>query len=365
MKVNIFSDFNGPIGYATHAREFALELSKLVDVHCLSTTPLRLEEVGSKMPRLISLMDFDTLDFSAIGIAITYGMPSYLALFCGEKRIAYTVWELPRLPQNWIFALNQMDGVWVPSTWCETNFKAAGVKGVKVVPEGVDITLFNPFQKPFDDSEEGLPTIAFKEKFTFGVVGKWEKRKAQDVIVKAFAKAFTPEEPVQLILHCTNPFIRDMNIYQQLWRLQIGRAADIKVGAGFFDAQELPRFYRTFGCFVLPSRAEGFGLPILEAMACGLPVITTGVTGHADFVDKDVAYLVKTEKTPVHDDRFYGGYEDTWWYEPDVDHLAELMRYVYENQEEAKEKGRAAYERAKKWTWERGAKKAVKLMEKM
>ena len=57
----------------------------------------------------------------------------------------------------------------------------------------------------------------------------------------------------------------------------------------------MPALYRAADCFVLPTRGEGFGRPLLEAMAAGVPVIATRWGGHTDFLDDQHAYLVEVE----------------------------------------------------------------------
>lgn len=375
MKVNLFANFNGPIGYASHAREFGYAISKYVDMNLIPTEAYQPHEhPTAKTIKLTGLFNVENVDFSAIGIGIMYGSHYSLAQFCGSKRICYTTWEMERPHESWVGAMNQMDAVWVPSTWVKTVFEKAGVDHVDVVHEGVDTKVFNPFAVSLmekrsslidDKPQESQRLFDTEGKFTFLAGGKWEPRKGQDATLRAYTQAFEPDEPVQLILHCTNPFEADLNIFQELFSLRLGAHAEIVVGQGMFPTSEYASFFTTGDAYVFPTRAEGFGLPILEGLASGTPVITTGVTGHADFVNKDVAYIVKTKKVPVQDPKWFAGFEDTTWNDPDVDHLAELMRYVYEHPEEAKKKGKAAYKHAKDWTWDRGAKQALALLEEM
>lgn len=113
--------------------------------------------------------------------------------------------------------------------------------------------------------------------------------------------------------------------------------------------------FRSADCFVLASHGEGWGLPILEAMACGLPAIATDWSGPRDFMNETNAYPVQVErivpaavKNPV-----YSGFG---WAEPSHEHLRQLMRYVFEHPDEARAKGCiAAHDAHINWTWDRAA----------
>ena len=117
----------------------------------------------------------------------------------------------------------------------------------------------------------------------------------------------------------------------------------------------MPVLYRSADCFVLPTRGEGWGMPILEAMACGLPVIATNWSSQTDFMNADNAYPLNVDrlidakaKCP-----YYDGFQ---WAEPSEEHLIERMRYVYTHQSEAAQKGiEASKDVLQNWTWRQSA----------
>jgi glycosyltransferase involved in cell wall biosynthesis len=83
--------------------------------------------------------------------------------------------------------------------------------------------------------------------------------------------------------------------YQQVFaRVQELAMADDVIFPGFVPADELPWWYRAAECFVYPSLFEGFGLPVLEAMACGTPTITSSTSSLPE-VGGDAALLVDAE----------------------------------------------------------------------
>jgi glycosyltransferase involved in cell wall biosynthesis len=62
------------------------------------------------------------------------------------------------------------------------------------------------------------------------------------------------------------------------------------IGSGYTE-EEMAQLYNMFDVFTLPTGGEGFGLPILEAMSCGVPTVVTNYSGHTDFV-KGVGDLI-------------------------------------------------------------------------
>ena len=96
---------------------------------------------------------------------------------------------------------------------------------------------------------------------------------------------------------------------------------------------------------------------MLEALACGLPVIATAGGAADAFLDDDVAYRIPAQRRPL--SGVMRGEElagEGWWLEPDVDALAATMRHVVANPAEARAKAMRGAERARReWTWDRAA----------
>jgi len=102
-----------------------------------------------------------------------------------------------------------------------------------------------------------------------------------------------------------------------------------------YNTMDMPRLYKAADCFVLPTRGEGWGVPIMEAMAMELPTIATNWSGPVDFINDDVSYPI-----PI-----TGLTDKLKWdstgrlAEPDVQYFKKLLRHVYTHREEAKQKG--------------------------
>ncbi len=124
-----------------------------------------------------------------------------------------------------------------------------------------------------------------------------------------------------------------------------------------FPHAELPMLYRSADCFLAVSRGEGWDMPLMEAMACGLPTIATDWSSHTEFVHDANAYRLQVAGTvpAVAKCPYYAGFR---WAQADEGHLRTLLRHVFEHQDEARAKGAfAAREMAAKWTWRHAAEK--------
>ena len=92
---------------------------------------------------------------------------------------------------------------------------------------------------------------------------------------------------------------------------------NIQVIDGFLDDDALRSLYLSADVLLSLHRAEGFGLPMLEAMALGVPVIATAYSGNLDFMTEVTGMLVPARTVPVHDTAVYMRYADAVWADPD------------------------------------------------
>ncbi len=139
---------------------------------------------------------------------------------------------------------------------------------IAVTPLGVDHARFSAAPQP--DDEETVARLGIDRPYVLAV-GALSRRKQPAALVRGFA-ASSHAHRVALVLV-------GKAVEEQQWALRAAaREAGIEANIllpGYVPDSVLPALYRRARAFVFASKYEGFGLPVLEAMACGAPVLTT------------------------------------------------------------------------------------------
>jgi alpha-1,3-rhamnosyl/mannosyltransferase len=194
---------------------------------------------------------------------------------------------------------------------------------IEVIPHGVDLDYFSAStaQKQVAASEYDLP-----DEFVL-FVGSIEPRKNLISLIHAHGRLPEGLQRRFPLLVVGAPGWKNSEV-----RAAIDRSRHARV-VGYVKRELLPAVYDSASLFVLPSLYEGFGLPLLEAMAAGAPAIASNVSALPE-VAGECAWLVN----PL-----------------DIDELAEAMRAVLEDRKGAMELAARARQRARQFTWERCA----------
>jgi glycosyltransferase involved in cell wall biosynthesis len=277
--------------------------------------------------------------------------------FPGRINIGITMLECDRIPQHWVEKCNQMDQIWVPSTFNQQTFLHSGVHGekMKVVPIGVDAERFRPSVTPM----ALLPRQ--EERFVFLSNFEWIPRKGYDLLLRAYLEEFTGSDPVLLVIKAYDgsQFDPSGDKMHRTWiemtaKLGIRKPPRLKLLTQGMAYDDLPSFYASGDCYIIPTRGEGWNLPALEAMSSGVPVITTNWSAHLDFINEKNGYLIAVErlepipKQGIPNDAIYDGAR---WAVPSLSEIRKWMRFAVEHPEDLKEKGRRAREQViREWS---------------
>jgi len=208
--------------------------------------------------------------------------------------VAVRPWDFGPFPSAWVRTIvEQYDELWVHTRWIRRQAIGGGVpaRRVKVVPLGHAPDVFRPEGPAFR-----LPT---RKCTRFLFVGAAVLRKGIDTLLKAWRAAFRRADDVCLVIK-TNP---QDTFYQGIdWRQRIreltadGDAAEVVLIDAVMSPARLAGLYRACQASVFPYRAEGFGLPILEAMACGCTPVVPRFGACLDYCDPRSAHFVRARR---------------------------------------------------------------------
>ncbi len=265
-------------------------------------------------------------------------------------------WEFGSLPREWVGPLRDaVDEVWVPSAFVRAGFIHSGVPAeqVHVVPWGVSEAFLHPTGPPY--------ALATAKAFKFLFVGGMIHRKGIDLLLHAYCQAFTARDDVCLVIKETGArsFYQGQTMHELLARLRESPdAPEIVLLSDDLGEDDLARLYRACDCLVQPYRGEGFCLPVLEAMACGLATVVTGFGPALDYGSAEATYFLPARVHRLKQAKVgeWETVEPPFLAEPDFDSLRHRLRHVFEEKAEAAARGRRAAEAVREtWTWDRTA----------
>ncbi len=249
--------------------------------------------------------------------------------FQTKYNIAYWWWEIEEIPDDWKSEFYRFDELWVGSNFARENFQKVSPIPVLTMPphvaaqpNGLKRTVY------------ALKESEFVFLYVFDFFSCFE-RKNPLAVVEAFKLAFPDGNKARLVIKSTNGF----DFPEQFRALR--HACDhkqITLLDSYMSKKELCGLIENCDCYVSLHRAEGFGLPIAEAMLLKKPIIATGWSGNLDFTTPENSLLVQYGFSTNSQD--YGPYKRGMrWAEPDVEHAAKLMRIVVQDQAQAKSLG--------------------------
>lgn len=359
MRLNLFAPMNS-LGMGVHAYNLARAFEGLshqislippfgkvrIHDHYIDGWLANAESFDAKAP---SLMIFDL---------------EYMSQFSGEPRIGMAVFETEKFTRKQAAMVRSCDYLFTPSGWGKSVLESVGIPAarIRVVNEGYDPAIYR-FGLESGSEKDGGP-------FTFATVGKFEGRKGTTQIIRCFSREFRGAGgAARLLLHVENPFDR-------AWKekaanlikaegFSSGNGRDFYAGACSMTVSEsLPCspawLYGQADCAVFPARAEGWNLPLMEALATGVPAIAGNWTGHTEYLT-DEQFLVVPEsqamKVPARDDAWFADGDRGEWFEMTDARLQAGMRDAFSRARAVRKtmNWRAECERIREFTWARAA----------
>lgn len=250
--------------------------------------------------------------------------------FTGKYNIGFWMWELHDFPMEWSDRFRYFDEIWTASAFsAEAIAKISPISTVKiplpVVEYGGKLLGRDHFELPLD---------RFVFFFMFDFMSVFE-RKNPLAVIEAFKRAFRADDKTTLVLKCSNGNSHPPNAARLRGAV---KHPSIHLMEGYLCREEIASLIHACDAYVSLHRSEGFGLTMAEAMSAGKPVIATAYSGNVDFMTVGNSFPVRYHLVEIEKDE--GPYRrGSSWAEPEVDHAAELMRWVFEHRESAAQVG--------------------------
>ena len=363
-------------GWDTCGKYLSLELSKMCDVSIVTTSPITPEHVGNELEYLavnkipvnsVHEQDFDRQNKSLKGLSIRTLNDMDLGLWLeeiqSEKKIGYTFYLGTPLGPKEREAAKTLDLIIGGSSFCEERLREKGIENTRTIIQGVDPQIYNACY-----STKSI----LQDRFVIFSGGKFEFRKGQDIVLKAF-QVFSDRHPDVILI----------NAWFNQWEFSLNtmfasRLIDFRFKADSYmksmadllrvngidpekvitlpmkSPYQLAHIFKNTDIGLFPNRCEGgTNLMLMEYMACGKPVIATTKTGHSDIIDLDSPFAI-TRYGPVHPRKGHFS-EYTQWVEPDLDEIIGLLEMAYDNPEKCRQEGIRSGERLTDMTWKKAA----------
>jgi len=313
---------------------------------------------ASHIPRFLRAVRPDVVVVYASHWVPPYNQISKICNKLGLKVLYYVTVEFSSVSKYFLEPLAYVNFISTPSNFGKEVMVRHGIPGerIMVVPHGVDTKIFRPFNAKFG---------GFEDYFFYGMVARNNLRKEFPVVIRAFAQLPSEvRERSMLYLHTSlqeenvswSGVLRGWDLstiiakYGLTNKVLMPSEGDKWWGV---DEEELAQIYNALDVYVHASSGEGFGLPILEAMACGKPVIASNNTAIPEVVG-DAGILIPCFEEDM--ETAEGFTVATTRIKP----FTEAMARLFYDDNLRKTLSQRAIERAKQFTWD----KAVRLIEK-
>lgn len=263
--------------------------------------------------------------------------------------------ETDKCTQKWVDACNKMDQIIVPSTFTKNVIKRSGLlkKSINVIPEWFNTSIGSKSKISKTLNDKRYDKI--KQSFNILTIGTLtstnsvDDRKNLVNTIKWICEEFANNEDVGIVLKtslgkgttidkqmCTEAVNNIVKQYRK------GNFPRINFVHGNMKDEEVNALYAhpKIKMYASATRGEGYGLPLIEAAASGLPIVVTGWSGHLEFLNKDFVNLVDYDLVDISETRidnrvFEKGFR---WAEPREKSFKSQIRKVYEQYAQSKEK---------------------------
>ncbi|MGG1399778.1 glycosyltransferase [Bacillus salipaludis] len=253
------------------------------------------------------------------------------------KTIGITLFETDRIPPGWANFCNHLDEIWVPTQFNYQTFTKSGVDASKVhvIHYPIESSIY---AKPFDPYPFSAEVKSFKFLYTLA----FDYRKGLDLLIQSYCKEFSATDDVSLILKIIAPDKEDLLELLTSYIPDKENSPHIHYIIERTPREDLLRLYSSSDCYVSTERACGWGMPQMEMMAMGKPVISINWAGITEYMNNHNSFLIEPEQELelVHPELqrtrhiHYYGHK---WAKVKEENVRKVLREAFENHKKREE----------------------------
>lgn len=267
---------------------------------------------------------------------LTYTVPQNFPqrfLAKSKKKMAIYAYESSIMPPHWKKFYPVVDYVLPPSQYVAEMMERNGCPKdkIKVIPHGVDLSVFNPEVKPLKlNSEKAVKFLCVAEP---------HYRKQLDKLLKLYCETFTSDDDVSFVLktkifkpgETLKGFEMDLRPLLISLKSKYGKGMpEIKIIGNRIP--DIASLYSACDAFALMTASEGWGVPYLEALAMGMPVIAPRHGGQLQFLNDENAFLTKCGiRRARPQEQYWGAHSKAVVGNPNEQEFANMMYKVYQD----------------------------------
>ena len=271
--------FTTHVGHAIAARNYILAL------HQMNKYDIRIVPIDRPFSKMIVGDNYNTLNSlchqpeKPDAIQIYHCIPDmFRRIKRKNKALAVIAFEASQVPSRWLEIVNTLNAVIVPSEFNVKAFEGISVP-IHCVPHCLDLDLYQP----------GVTSRNEFREFTFLFCGTWKERKGYKLLLQAWKEEFCGKNKALLAIKTDDTKHAECYVKRLFGEVP----EDIRFIREVLTDDQMPSFYKSFDCLVSPTKGEGFGLPGLQSLAVGVPIIITNYSGVTEYANKDNAYLLE------------------------------------------------------------------------
>ena len=313
----------------------------------------------------------------------------------GKYNIGFTAGiESTLAPADWVEGCNRMNLNIVSSEHSknvlkstqferrnnQTNIVEATIKlekPVEVLFEGVDVDVYQILEKNIN---KNIDLSYIKEDFAYLFLGHWlpgdlgEDRKNVGLLIKAFYETFKNKSKKPALILKTSQvgssYVDREEILKKIKQIKksinSANLPNIYLLHGEFTDKEINELYNNskVKAMINLTKGEGFGRPLLEFTLIKKPLITTGWSGHIDFLNPEFTSLISGQLTNVHQSAANQWLlPESQWFSPDSTQIGFYIKDVFENYKNYTDKAkRQSYKSKNEFSWDKMLKKLDNLL---